>query len=384
MKYKIIRITTIPESLRVLLKGQLKYINQYFDVIGISSNGRALQEVEKNEGVRTISVEMTRKITPLKDIIAVYLLYRVFRKEKPHIVHTHTPKAGIVGMLAAWLAKVPCRLHTVAGLPLLETRGIKRKLLDFVEKVTYTCATAIYPNSFGLYEIILRNRYVKNNAKIKVIGNGSSNGINTAYFNPQIYTKDDKEKIKQELNLTDSNFIFLFVGRLVKDKGINELIQAFITVHEKYPDTKLLLVGPFEKDLDPLCQETEKEIDNNKNIIWAGYQSDVRPYFAISDVFVFPSYREGFPNVVMQAGAMELPAIVTDINGCNEIIVDGRNGIITSSKDKDILREKMELLYENTDLRNILKSNARKMITSRYEQKVVWEAILKEYQALIA
>jgi glycosyltransferase involved in cell wall biosynthesis len=266
MKYKVIRITTVPESLHILLKGQLQYINQYFDVTGISSNGKLLQEIEKNEGIRTIPIEMTRKITPLKDIIAVYLLYRVFKKEKPHIVHTHTPKAGIVGMLAAWLAQVPYRLHTVAGLPLLEARGVKRKLLDLVEKVTYICATTIYPNSFGLYEIILRNRYVKNSGKIKVIANGSSNGIDTSYFNPELYTKEEKIELKRNLDIIDSHCIFLFVGRLVKDKGINELIQAFVTMHEKYPDTTLLLVGPFEKDLDPLYSEIEKEIYHNQNI----------------------------------------------------------------------------------------------------------------------
>lgn len=379
---KIIRITTVPESLYTLLKGQLKYMSHYFEIIGISSNDALLKEVEKNEDIRTIPVEMTRSITPLKDLKSVYLLYKVFRKEKPQIVHTHTPKAGTVGMLAAWLAQVPCRLHTVAGLPLLEVKGNKRKLLDFVEKITYSCANFVYPNSFGLYDIILENRYT-NSRKLKVIANGSSNGINTSYFNPDIYTDTEKEILRERLNISNSDFIFLFVGRLVKDKGINELIQAFLKINVLYGNVKLLLVGSYEKDLDPILSETEKEINVNKNIIYVGYQPDVRPYFAISDVLVFPSYREGFPNVVMQAGAMGLPSIVTDINGCNEIIIDGKNGIIIPPKDKDALREKMLLLIEDAELRHQLKNNAREMITSRYEQQVVWDALLHEYQTLL-
>jgi glycosyltransferase involved in cell wall biosynthesis len=383
MKYKLIRITTVPESLNTLLEGQLRYMNQYFEVIGISSDDQTLKNVGEREGIRTIPIEMTRKITIFKDIRAVYLLYKIFRHEKPQIVHTHTPKAGIVGMLSAWLARVPCRLHTVAGLPLLEISGLKRKLLDFVEKITYACATNVYPNSFKLSEIIAQNNYIKKSNKLKVIANGSSNGINTLHFNPECCTNIEKEKLRNELKIADSDFIFLFVGRLVKDKGINELIFAFKEVHKRHNKTKLLLVGNFEDEINPLLPEIKNEIHNNLDIIWVGYQSDVRKYFEISDILVFPSYREGFPNVVMQAGAMGLPSIVTDINGCNEIILDGINGIIIPPKDRDILKEKMEVLLENNVLRDTLRGKAREMIISRYEQKIVWTALLKEYQSLM-
>jgi len=172
------------------------------------------------------------------------------------------------------------------------------------------------------------------------------------------------------------------VGRFVKDKGINELTQVFVDINNEYPHTKLLLVGFFERELDPLLPDTEKEMNNHPNIIQVGFQKDVRPYLSVSDVFVFPSYREGFPNAVMQAGAMGLPCIVTDINGCNEIIEDGVTGLIIPPKNKECLRAKMQLLLEDTQLRNRLKSNARTMITSRYEQKMFWEALLAEYKRL--
>jgi len=176
------RITTVPISLKNLLKGQLKYMSSFYNIIGISSSGNEIKDIEKEEGIRVIEIEMTRSITPLKDLISVYKLYKTFRKEKPFIVHTHTPKAGTVGMIASKLAGVPHRLHTIAGLPLLEATGLKRWLLNTVEKITYACATKIYPNSFGLKNIILSNNFTKPN-KLKVIGNGSSNGIDVDYFN---------------------------------------------------------------------------------------------------------------------------------------------------------------------------------------------------------
>ena len=381
---KLLRITTVPVSLSKLLKGQLKFMSKNgYEVIGVSSLGDALFEVEKDEGVRVVPVEMTRTISPFKDLKAVWQLYRLFKKEKPFIVHTHTPKAGTVGMLAAKLAKVPNRLHTVAGLPLLETKGKKRTLLNFVEKITYKCATRVYPNSFDLKNIIIAENFCSPK-KLKVIANGSSNGIDTTHFSLSQISTQQKDELKNELNISETDTVFCFVGRLVKDKGINELVQAFsqLSTINYQLSTKLLLVGNFERELDPLLSETEKEIQNNPNIISVGYQKDVRPYLAISDVFVFPSYREGFPNVVMQAGAMELPSIVTDINGCNEIVENGVNGLIIPPKDTEKLKEKMLLLLNDGDLRNNQKSKSREMITSRYEQKMVWEAILAEYKSL--
>jgi glycosyltransferase involved in cell wall biosynthesis len=382
MKPKLIRITTVPESLKTLLKGQLNFMsNNGFDVIGVSSGGKSLKEVKEEENIEVFEVEMSRKITPIKDLLALWNLYHYFRHEKPSIVHTHTPKAGTVGMMAAKLAGVPIRLHTVAGLPLLEARGFKRRLLNFVEKITYACATKVYPNSSGLNKIIVQNRFCSAK-KLKVIAKGSSNGIDTTYFNPALFSNDSKLELKSKLNIAPKDFVFIFVGRLVGDKGINELIKAFDDFQSNNNSCKLLLVGDYEAKLDPLKYETIKVIENNVNIISVGYQKDVRPYLAISNCLVFPSYREGFPNVVMQAGAMGLPSIVTDINGCNEIIVDGENGIIIPVKNKEVITKKMRELSENASFYHQLQKNARNIITDRYEQKVVWEALLTEYKSL--
>ncbi|WP_322971389.1 glycosyltransferase family 4 protein [Faecalibacter sp. LW9] len=381
MKTKLIRLTTVPLSLKVLLKGQHQFMSSKgFEVIGVSSKGPELDEVKEAEGINVVSIEMSRKITPIADLKSLWQTYRFFKKEKPQIVHTHTPKAGIVGMLAAKLAGVPIRLHTVAGLPLMEATGTKRKILDGVEKLTYASATNVYPNSQGLYDFIIQNKYTSKE-KLKVIGNGSSNGIDTFYFSKDKISIDVQEDLKKELNIILNDFVFIFVGRLVGDKGINELVSAFSKLTN--PNAKLLLVVPLETDLDPLHLETLQEIESNPRIISVGFQKDVRPYFAIANALVFPSYREGFPNVVMQAGAMGLPSIVSDINGCNEIIVEGQNGSIIPVKNTKAILEAMQKMMDDEFYYTTLKSNARPMIQSRYEQSVVWKALLEEYKFLL-
>lgn len=377
---KLIRITTVSISLKILLKGQLSFMSEHFEVVGITSPGKEIQEVEEDENIKIIPVLMSRKITPFEDLKSLWKTYKVLKNEKPYIVHTHTPKAGLVGMAAAYLAGVPLRLHTVAGLPLMEATGNKRKVLNIVEKLTYRLATKIYPNSKGLYDFITENRFTKPE-KLKVLGNGSSNGINVSHFSKEELDGSVLADLKQKYHLSNNDFIFVFVGRLVGDKGINELVSAFSNLHHDH--VKLLLVGSMEKELDPLAFQTIKEIQDNPRIISVGFQKDVRPFLAISNAFVFPSYREGFPNVVMQAGAMELPCIVSDINGCNEIIIEGKNGVIIPVKSEESILQAMTAFISNSEYIAKLKENSRKMIVERYEQTVVWHALLEEYNMLL-
>ncbi|MBR9846126.1 MAG: glycosyltransferase family 4 protein [Algicola sp.] len=378
---KLIRITTVPSSLRTLLRGQSRFMSKYYDVIGVSGDGDALAEVRQNEGIRTHVVEMTRTITPLKDLKAVYQLYKFFKKENPFIVHTHTPKAGTVGMLAAKLAGVPHRLHTIAGLPLLEATGNKRKLLNAVEKFTYSCATLILPNSFGLEQIILDHNFTKP-GKLKVIGNGSSNGINTEHYDTAHVSKEAQNNLRTELNISKEDLVFIFIGRIVRDKGINELVAAFNSLSKKNKNCKLLLVGPRENHLDPLLPETETVIKSNKNILAVGVQKDIRPYVAISHVLTFPSYREGFPNVVLQGSCMELPCIVGNINGCNEIIEHNVNGLIIPVKDAKAVENAMQFMIDFPEKRQAMIAHSRSRILERFKQEFVWNEILKTYQTL--
>ena len=377
---KLIRITTVHLSLKLLLTDQMKFMKTAgWDVLMVSSDGREVNEVVKREGCPHHVIPFTRKITPFQDLYCIWLLIKLFKEERPDIVHTHTPKAGILGMLAAKMAGVPVRLHTVAGLPLMEASGAKRHLLDAVEKLTYACATKVYPNSIGLRNIILENNYAPPQ-KLKVLGEGSSNGIDTKYFDPGLFSDIEKAQFRKKLRLPLDDLVFIFVGRLVADKGINELVEAFVELQKTEKSVSLLLVGPFEQELDPIMDNNLKIIKTHPKIVSVGFQEDVRPYLAVADVLAFPSYREGFPNVVLQAGAMGLPAIVSDINGCNEIVAENVNGCIIPVKDKIALKGAMQRLFKETSLREKLCSNSRSLVTKSYERKGFWKLLVEEYQ----
>jgi len=283
--------------------------------------------------------------------------------------------------MAAKITGVPHRLHTVAGMPLTVATGNKRKLLDQMERLTYACATMVYPNSYGLEKIIIDNKYTSTE-KLKVLAKGSSNGIDTAEFDPTSVTKEKKNEMRKELGIKQNDFIFLFVGRIVKDKGINELIHAFSNLSPQYPEAHLVLAGRYEMNLNPITAETQNAIQNNPNIHAVGFQSEIKNYFAFADVLTFPSYREGFPNVVMQAAAMQLNSIVSDINGCNEIIKNGENGWIVPIKNSEVLKERMEWCLNNREQSQQMGLKSRQVMVTDYERSFVWNEILKEYQTL--
>lgn len=251
-----------------------------------------------------------------------------------------------------------------------------------MDKLLCWAATDIIPEGNGVKQDLIE--YGITQKPLKVLGNGNINGIDLDYFNPDLYSEKDSLSIREKLNIGQNDFVFLFVGRLVGDKGINELVKAFSELprssNQNIRRNILLLVGPYEDDLDPLLPGTIIEIQNNPNIISVGFQKDVRPYFAISDVFVFPSYREGFPNVLLQAGAMGKFSIVTDINGSNEIIENQINGTIIPVRNEIALKLEMmnaiELLKKNQDLKNI----CRMRIKNMFEQSIIWEVLKNEYK----
>ena len=367
-------------SLDYLLRGQLAFLQNNYEILAVSGNDEHLEAIADREGVKTITIEMQRNISPFKDLKSLWLLYLLFKKEKPLIVHSITPKAGLLTMMAGYFAGVPIRTHTFTGLIFPTRKGILQKLLIFLDKLLCYCATNIYPEGQGVKNDLIHYKITKK--QLKILANGNVNGINTAYFCRENFPTQQNEALKTSLGINPEDFVFVFVGRLVGDKGINELIQVFQKISSETATIKLLLVGPLESDLDPLQSETLLEMTVNNKIISVGFQKDVRPYLAIADALVFPSYREGFPNVVMQAGAMGLPSIVTNINGCNEIIIEGKNGTIIPVKDIDFLYQAMKKMIVDTDFRTQLQQNARPMIVSRYEQQIVWQAILSEYKNL--
>ena len=381
---KLLRITTVPISLHLLLSGQFRYmIENGYEVYTISADGPEVAEVVK-EGVKHIAVPFTRKITLLHDVRCLITLVGIIRKIKPQIIHTHTPKAGLLGMVAGWICGVPVRMHTVAGLPLMEATGLKRTLLEITEKITYACAQRVYPNSAGLEQFMLSNLNASP-AKVRMIARGSSNGIDVSLFSRTPDLEEQAITLRQQHGIGPGDLVFTFVGRVVRDKGIVELVEAFKAVSDQaYPRrTFLMLVGPFEQELDPLPEDVVRFINEDKRVILAGFQNDVRPWIMASDVFVFPSYREGFPNVVMQACLLEVPCIVSDINGCNEIVTHNTTGLVVPPKDIPALILAMQSMVDDVSLRKSFSAAARDFVAANFDREFVWAEIRKEYQRLL-
>lgn len=381
-KPKIIRITTVPISMNKILAGQLKYLNQFYEIVGVSDYvEKDFQEIETREGIRMIAVPMVRIIHLIKDIKALIRLIKVCKKERPDIVHTHTPKAGLLGMIAAKWTSVPVRLHTVGGMPLMETKGLKLWILRQTEKLTYSLAHKVYPNSKGLAYYVINQKFTIPD-KIKVIANGSSNGVDTDFYRRDFPDGSIKaDRLRKKLGFKEEDFVFFFLGRIAKEKGISELLEAFKKLRQSYPSAsiKLLLVGTFERDNGPVSNQIVYEIENNEDIVFPGRTDDVRLYLGMVDALVLPTYREGFPNVLLQGGAMSLPMIATDINGCNEIIDHDQNGLLVIPKDANDLYEKMKYIYGNPDKRREFGQAIRRKIEEKFSNLTVWEGIKAEY-----
>lgn len=389
MKIKLIRTSTVPTSLTSFLNGVFEVLMSNYELLLVSSPGKELDELHNRYGVKTIGVSMQRRFSPLKDLISLWKLILVFHKEKPYMVHSMTPKAGLLCMLAAWITRVPRRVHTFTGLVWPTATGSTRKILMATDWLTCACATHIIPEGKG----VMKDLQHISHKPMKVLGFGNVRGVDLDYWRKTNASSNKLREIKR-----DDVFTFIFVGRIVRDKGINELIAAFDKLSHEYK-VRLLLVGTFEDALDPVAVPTKKIIEVNSSIEYLGpqYGTDLLACYAASDCLVFPSYREGFPNTVLEAGAMELPSIVTDINGSREIIVCRNeentspirdmklcdNGIIIPPRKEDFLYKAMEEVFKNDNVRAMMASQAREMVASRFEQSFVQKCLLDFYEEII-
>ena len=341
----------------------------------VSSPGEQLDSFADRYALISHSVNMERHISPLKDLKSLWQLVKVFRKEKPDMVHSMTPKAGLLCMMAAWLTRVPVRVHTFTGLIFPSATGLKQKILILTDRITCACATHIIPEGEGVKNDLISYHITRK--PLKVLGYGNVRGIDLNRFDP-----DNRENIEAAEKIRKPDiFTFIFIGRLVGDKGINELVEAFTNLNKEMLRTRLILVGAYESDLDPLKSDTVEQINRNPAILSVGQQSDVRPWLLASDALVLPSYREGFPNVVIEAGAMRLPSIVTDINGSREIIIEGRNGTIIPPRDTDALFSAMRR-FVTSDLSSMIEET-RPLIASRYERNYVASCLIEFYKEIL-
>lgn len=396
-KKKIIRACTVSLSIDFFDEIMRRLRGDGYDMVALTSPGPELDKL-KEEGFHCIEVEMERHISPIKDLKSLLKMISVFRKEKPYMVHSMTPKAGLLCMMAGWLTGVPVRVHTFTGLVWPTSTGLKRKILMTTDKILCACATHIIPEGQGVMDDLRSGGITKK--PLKVLGHGNVMGVDMERFDPK----------RLNFNFNDNAnrpFTYVFVGRIVGDKGVNELVEAFTKLHDKYENTKLVLVGDYEENLDPVKPVTLGRIKANPAIDACGpkYGDDLLMEYVKADCFVMPSYREGFPNTPMEAGAMGLPNIVTDINGSREIVVNSNfnsnhndnanldgggecvricdNGIIVPPRTVQPLYKAMERMLTDDAMRERMKQNARPMIESRFERSFVQACLMDFYKEVM-
>ncbi|WP_132978992.1 glycosyltransferase family 4 protein [Pigmentiphaga sp. D-2] len=379
-KIKILIVTTVPETLHTILRDQPKHLADFFDIQLVTSPDPVCVDIERVEGVPVHKITMSRGISPLLDLISIFRMWLLFLSHRPNIVHSYTPKAGLIAMIAAWITFIPIRVHTFTGLIFPTQKGWKKKLLINVDRLICGCATTIVPEGLGIKRDLLNNKITKK--RLEIIGNGNIAGVDISFFDPDApCVLTSAHSLRDKLNLAShDNFVFCFIGRLNKDKGISELLAAFRLLPE---NAHLLVVGKID-ETSPISTTEIESLDTHPRIHHIGFQSDIRAALKLASIVVLPSYREGFPNVLLQAGAMRVPAIATDINGSNEIISNDFNGWLIPPKNYESLANAMKQALEKPKFElERMGRNARENIIKNFDRKIYWQKLRAFYTNLL-
>lgn len=319
------------------------------------------------------SVLITRKISPLKDLKSILKVYIYIKKHKITKVVGHTPKGGMVAMIASFFAGISDRIYFRHGLVYETSFGLKRAVLKNIDRLSGFLATKVVCVSKSIKEISEKDK-LNNPEKNIVLGMGTCNGIDTeSKYNPDSYDKKKTDDLRLDLYIAKEDFVVGFVGRLVKDKGINELIEAWEIVKEKHKNVKLLLVGPIE-ERDSISDYSNNKIFEDSSIIFTDFVLDAAPYYSLMDVFILPSYREGFPTVSLEASSMGKPVLITKATGCTEAIKENITGIFITYEPKDIA-SKIIYYLENKEIAELHGKNGRMFVEQNFEQTKIWDII---------
>lgn len=347
-----------------------KTSNQYF--LGCSSSDEFFK-LGESLNYTPFPVEVTRSITPVTDLKAIYKIYKFIKNNNINTVVGHTPKGGMVAMIAAFFAGVNNRIYFRHGIIYETSKGVKRFLLKNIDRLSGTLAKKVVCVSHSVKKISEEDK-LNSPTKNIILGLGTCNGIDTENkFNPKKTDLTILSKIRKDLQFFEDNFVIGYVGRLVKDKGINELIESWKILSVKHKNLKLLLVGPIE-ERDAISEESKKIIESDKNIINTGFVFNSAPYFSLMDVFILPTYREGFPTVSLEASSMNLPVLITKATGCEESIIENKTGIFIKNTPEDII-EKIEYYIKNPEVKILHGQNGRDFVRKNFEETKIWDII---------
>lgn len=376
----LVYVTTIPMTLDVLMRGHLAFMRGAgFTVTAIASPGEALDRVREREGVNVRPVRLGRDMSPLKDLVSVFRMVKELRLLRPDVVNAGTPKAGLVAMIAGWLSGVPVRIYTVRGLRSETLTGARRFVVGLAERVASFCATEVLCVSESLREVYVEAGYARA-AKVAVIGAGSSNGIEVSRFT---CSDERRQQTRASLGLSPTDPVVGFVGRIVRDKGIRELVSAFDRVRQTVPNCALVIVGSEETE-DPIDDETRERLARGDGITSVGFVDDPAMIYCAFDVFAFPSYREGLPNAVLESAAAGVPCVGFDATGTRDVVQVGRTGLLVEVGDWEGLAEGILAYLADPQLRAEHGGNAHRRVAEAFGREQIWAQLADRYRLLLA
>ncbi len=375
---RLVHIMTVSESL-LFLRGQVGYMKERgFEVVCITSPGEYRSRFAELEGIPVHAVEMPRRITPWRDLMALAAICRLLITIRPHIVHAHTPKGGILGMIAAWVVGVPVRLYHMRGLPFVTASGVKRWLLMSTERLACTLSHRTLCVSSSVREVALEHRLCQP-GKISVLGRGSGNGVDADHrFNGVELPTAVRDATRRRYGIPSDALVLGFVGRLVKSKGVVELAGAWTALREEFPTLHLLVVGPSEKR-DAIPGELEATLRSDPRVRFIGEEWDIPPLYAAMDVLALPTHREGFPNVLLEAAAMRIPVVATHVPGCTDAVQDQLTGLLVPPYDAAQLAAAIRRYLADPDLRRRHGAAGREWVLQEFRPQRIWQALYQEY-----
>jgi len=365
------------------LQGQLEYFQKRgFDVTLLCPERRHGEwQVTEPAGVSVIEVPMERKIAPLRDLISLWRVWRIMRALRPAVTNVGTPKAGLLGGFAAWLNRVPCRFYTLHGLRFETTNGLKRLLLICMERLACVFAHRVVCVSHSVREKAITAKLTRRERTL-VFGSGSCNGLDASLFAPNPKLMERAAALRRQLRIPERAAVVLFVGRLTRDKGIPELVEAFMRLDKKFPNLRLMLVGCFETE-DPLPAKTRRQLERHRGIIFAGAVQDIASYYAAADIVVLPSHREGLPTVILEAQAAGRPVVGAAATGVVDLVTDGETGLLFPVGDSAALSKAIARLLTDQVLVRKLEAAGQERVRHKFQQEPIWDALYRAYMQVL-